>query len=92
MKTLNQYISESKIRIDDDWLNNEKPVETADGRQVIVTKIDISKVPNIIKGQVKMKEELFEYEWQDDGTCIKALDQMGNPKKPDDADKLTKKI
>lgn len=83
---------ESKIRIDDDWLNNEKPVETADGRQVIVTKIDISKVPNIIKGQVKMKEELFEYEWQDDGTCIKALDQMGNPKKPDDADKLTKKI
>ena len=63
---------------------------THDGRQVIITKIDYEQVPNIIHGQVKMKEKLFDYEWNDDGMCTKALDQMGNPKKPDEADKLVK--
>lgn len=96
MKTLKDYIiinniNESKGEdIDEQWLNDEKPVMTHDGRQVIITKIDYEQVPNIIHGQVKMKEKLFDYEWNDDGVCIKALDQMGNPKKPDEADKLVK--
>ena len=78
--------------IDQQWLNDEKPVMTADGRQVIVTSIEMKEVPNIIKGQVKMKDKLFEYEWYDDDTCSKALDQFGNPKKPDEADKLVKSV
>lgn len=96
MKSLAAYIrsiNETKgDDIDQQWLNDEKPVMTSDGRQVIVTKIDLKEVPNIIHGQVKMKEKLFDYEWYDDGTCLKALDQFGNPKKADDADKLVKAV
>ena len=96
MKSLTDYIkaiNETKGDvIDQQWLNDEKPVMTADGRQVIVTSIDMKEVPNVIKGQVKMKDKLFEYEWYDDGTCKKALDQFGNPKKADDSDKLVKSV
>lgn len=88
-----QKIMETKgDPIDDQWLNDEKPVMTKDGRQVIVVDIDMKEVPNIIKGQVKIKNKLFDYEWLDDGTCKKALDQLGNPKKPEDADSLVKAI
>lgn len=93
MKTLSEYLLESKgEKIDDQWLNDEKPVMTYDGRQVIVVSIDYSKVPNIIQGKVKMDEKLFDYEWQDDGICIKAIDRMGNPKKADYADALVKAV
>lgn len=94
MKSLSEYLmlEQKGSAIDDQWLNDEKPVMTKDGRQVIITKIDMKEVPNIIYGQVKMKEKLFDYEWYDDGTCKKALDQLGNPKKADDADILVKAI
>lgn len=94
MKDLEQFILEQNKGedIDDQWLNDEKPVMTSDGRQVIITKIDYDEVPNIIHGKVKMKDKLFEYEWNDDGTCIKALDNLGNPKKADEADKLVKAV
>ena len=86
-------VNESKGQpIDDQWLSDERPVQTKDGRQVIVTHIDMKEVPNIIHGNVKIKDKLFEYEWYDDGMCKKALDQMGNPKKPDEADALVKAI
>lgn len=93
MKTILEIINEAKgDNIDEQWLNDNKPVMTSDGRQAIITKVDYSVVPNVIYGQVKMKEKLFEYEWNDMGLCTKALDQMGNPKKPDDADKLVKAV
>lgn len=93
MKHLSTYLFEMKgDAIDDQWLNDEKPVMTKDGRQVIITSIDLKEVPNIIHGQVKMKDKLFEYEWLDDGTCQKAVDQLGNPKKTVDADNLVKAI
>lgn len=93
MKKLSEVVAEGKLEeIDDQWLNDEKPVMTADGRPAIITKIDMKEVPNIIYGQVKMKDKLFEYEWLEDGTCQKAIDQMGNPKKPDEADKLVKAV
>lgn len=77
-------------KIDDQWINDEKPVMTQDGRQAIIVKIDMKEVPNIIHGQVKMKNKLFDYEWDETGKCTKAVDQLGNPKRPDDADKLVK--
>jgi len=93
MIDLKDYILENKgDDIDEQWLNDEKPVMTSDGRQVIITKIDYDQVPNIIHGQVKMKEKLFDYEWNDIGICIKALDNLGNPKKADEADKLVKAV
>lgn len=78
--------------IDDQWLQDEKPVMTKNGKPVLVTKIDISEVPNIVIGQVKIGDAAFEYRWQDDGTCIKAVDNMGNPKQPDKNDALVKAI
>lgn len=78
--------------IDDQWINDENPVKTADGRQAIITDIDMKEVPNIIKGQVKFQTKLLDYEWQDNGICIKATDQYGNPKKPSEADNLVKEI
>lgn len=93
MKSLKEYINESKgDPIDDQWINDEKPVMTKDGRQAIIKTIDMDEVPNIIKGEVKWKDKLLEYEWTDDGTCTKALDMLGNPKKPDDSDRLVKAI
>ena len=76
MKSLTKFINEQKgDPIDDQWINDEKPVMTYDGRQVIITELDLKEVPNVIKGQVKMGSKLYEYEWLDDGTCQKALDQ-----------------
>ena len=37
-------------------------------------------------------EKLFDYEWQDSGICVKALDNIGNPKKCDESDNLVKAI
>lgn len=91
MKDIKTYIKEQKDEpIDDQWIQDEKPVMTQDGRQVIITKVDYKEVPNVIYGQVKMKDKLFDYEWLDDGTCRKALDRLGNPKKADEADNLVK--
>ena len=58
MKSLEEFIVEQKgDDIDEQWLNDEKPVMTKDGRQVMITKIDYDKVPNIIKGKVKWNEK-----------------------------------
>lgn len=93
MKNLSQYIKETKgDLIDDQWINDEKPVQTKDGRQVIITSVDMKKVPNIVIGQVKMKDKLFDYEWEDNGKCVKALDMYGNPKRPDESDNLIKAV
>lgn len=92
MKNFTDKINEVRGQhIDMQWLNDDKPVMTKDGRPVIVTKVDIEEVPNIIHGQVKMKDEnLQEYEWNDLGICLKAIDHLGNPKKPDESDNLVK--
>lgn len=90
MKSLEQYIAESKGQpINMEWIDNEKPVMTKDGRQAIVMDVDLSKIPNVIKGQVKMSNnKMMDYEWEENGKCIKSLDMYGNPKKPDDSDNL----
>ena len=91
MKKLSEYILEVKgDPIDDQWIQDENPVQTKDGRPVIITKVNYEEVPNIIIGQVKMGTKLFDYEWDDSGMCIKAIDRMGNPKKPDQSDNLVK--
>lgn len=91
MKTISQVINEQQNKpIDDQWLNDEKPVKTKGGNQVIITKIDMEQVPNIIYGKVKFGEELLEYEWDENGICQKALDQRGNPKRPTENDNLVK--
>jgi hypothetical protein len=91
MKKLSDFVLERRSApIDDQWLNDEKPVMTKDGRQAIILSINLKEVPNVIKGQVKMDDKLFDYEWLDDGTCVKALDRFGNPKKTSDNDTLVK--
>ena len=91
MKKFSEILNEQKGQpIDDNWINNEKPVQTKNGNQVIITKIDMSQVPNIIIGKVKLGEDLFEYAWDEKGFGHKALDKRGNPKKPDEGDMLVK--
>ena len=92
MKDLEQFILEQARQIDQAWLDNEKPVMTADGRTAVVLDINISKVPNVIKGQVKDGDKMCDYEWDDTGICLKATDEHGNPVKPDDGDKLVKAL
>lgn len=93
MKTLEQYIKEQKgDPIDDQWINDEKPVMTKDGRQAIILSINMKEIPNILIGQVKINDKMVEYNWLDDGICIKAVDRFGNPKKPDVNDNLVKAI
>lgn len=91
MKTLKQRINESiGSPIDAAWIDNENPVQTKDGRIAVVLDIDISKVPNVLKGQVKNGVNMTDYEWNDDGTCISATDERGNPIRPADEDTLVK--
>lgn len=97
MKSLKEYVHEDQINevsgnpIDDYWLNNNKPVMTKDGRKVKILDIDITKVPNVISGEVTMQNgKKFNYEWEDNGTCVTATDNIGNPKKPDENDNLVK--
>ena len=93
MKKLSDFILEHKGDIiDEQWLNDEKPVMTKDGRQAIILSINMKEIPNVIKGQVKIDDDLVEYEWLDNGVCVKALDRMGNPKKPTEGDTLVKAI
>lgn len=93
MKHITDILNESRgDTIDAQWINDEKPVITKDGRQVIITKVDIKEFPNVIYGQVKMKDKLFDFEWLDDGTCRKACDLIGNPKQPNESDNLVKGV
>ena len=91
MKSLEEYVTEAEgQQIDQEWLDNEKAVMTRDKRQAIILDIDISKVPNVIKGQVKKGEKLCDYEWDDTGHCTQATDEHGVPIKPDENDDLVK--
>lgn len=65
---------------------------TKNGNQVIVMDVDMSKIPNIIKGQVKVNDRVLEFEWEDNGTCVLARDNYGNVRKPEEDDMLVKKI
>jgi hypothetical protein len=94
MKHIKDYIINERKgdQIDEQWLNDEKPVMTKDGRQVIILKVNFENVPNVIIGQVKMEDKLFDYEWLDNGICIKAVDRFGNPKRTSQDDILVKAI
>ena len=93
MKTLEQFVNEHKGQaIDDQWINDEKPVMTKDGRKVEILSVNMKEVPNIIIGQIKDGNKVLNYKWEDDGTCISAEDKLGNPTKPTKDDDLVKGI
>lgn len=90
MRNLSQ-IYESTIRlIDDQWINDDKPVCTRDGRKVYIMGIDMSQVPNVLKGAVSMNGRTFDFEWYDTGECKYAVDNIGNPCRPSEKDDLCK--
>ena len=93
MKTLSQIINEHKGQpIDDQWINDEKPVMTKDGRAVTVLSVDMKSVPNIIIGQIQDGDKILNFKWEDDGTCISAENKLGNPERPTEDDTLVKAI
>ena len=62
MKKLSDFVLERKGEpIDDQWLNDEKPVMTKDGRQAIILDINLKEIPNVIKGKVIIEYEFFYY-------------------------------
>lgn len=90
MKKLSEFVNESSEDIDEQWINDDKPVQTKDGRQAIIKRIDMTKVPNVLIGTVKIGDKLVDYEWDEYGKCLKATDQYGAGKRPDDSDRLIK--
>lgn len=90
MKKLSEFVNESSEDIDEQWINDDKPVKTKDGRQAIIKRIDMTKVPNVLIGTVKIGDKLVDYEWDEYGKCLKAKDQYGAGKRPDDSDRLIK--
>lgn len=93
MKTLNQYINEHKGQpIDDQWINDENPVMTRDGRKVEILSVNMKEVPNVIIGQITDGDKVLNFKWEDDGTCISAEDKIGNPVRPSREDDLVKAI
>lgn len=93
MKTLEQFVNEHKGQpIDDQWINDENPVMTRDGRKVEVLSVNMHEVPNIIIGQIKDGDKVLNFKWEDDGTCISAEDKIGNPVRPTREDDLVKAI
>lgn len=96
MKSIKDFLVESIKDIQtsnlEQWINDDKLVETYDKRQVIVKNIDLSVYPNKILGCVKIKDSLFDFEWNLKGECLKATDEFGNPKEPEEKDYLVKKL
>ena len=93
MKTLEQFVNEHKGQpIDDQWINDENPVMTRDGRKVEILSVNMKEVPNIIIGQIKDGDKVLNFKWEDDGTCISAEDKIGNPVRPTRKDDLVKAI
>lgn len=93
MKTLEQFVNEHKGQpIDDQWINDENPVMTRDGRKVEILSVNMKEVPNVIIGQIKDGNKVLNFKWEDDGTCISAEDKIGNPVRPSREDDLVKAI
>ena len=93
MKTLEQFVNEHKGQpIDDQWINDENPVMTRDGRKVEILSVNMKEVPNIINGQIKDGDKVLNFKWEDDGTCISAEDKICNPVRPSREDDLVKAI
>jgi hypothetical protein len=93
MKTLEQFVNEHKGQpIDDQWINDENPVMTRDGRKVEILSVNMKEVPNVIIGQIKDGDKVLNFKWEDDGTCISAEDKIGNPVRPTREDDLVKAI
>lgn len=90
MKSLSLFLEMRGNALDQKWLDAKKPVITKDGRNAIIEKIDYSSVPNKLIGKVSVNDELFDFEWDDSGICLKASDKMGNSCKPSEKDNLVK--
>lgn len=77
--------------VDSDWLDNDKPCCTADGRPVVIDDVDISQVPNVVTGRVDYGDGKYaDYKWNDDGTCTVAADAMNRPVQASTMDYLCK--
>jgi hypothetical protein len=90
MRSLSLFLEMRGGVLDQKWLDTRKPVITKDGRNAIIEKIDYSSVPNKLIGKVSVNDNLFDFEWDDSGICLKASDKMGNACKPTENDNLVK--
>ena len=96
MKELSQYISESipsSMKLDMEWIDNEKPVHTKSGIDVKIDSIDMKEIPNQLHGTAFYASGPVEgWVWDETGKCLQAKDEKGNPFRPGEDETLTKKI
>lgn len=102
MKSLTQYIAEhisvyeqstSSIKLDMEWIDNDKPVHTKSGIDVKIDSVDMKEIPNQIHGTAYYSSGPIEgWIWDETGRCLQAKDEKGNPFRPGDEETLVKKM
>lgn len=76
--------------IDMEWIDNDRPVITADGYEAKIDRVDMSEVPNQLIGKVYFNNGPQDWVWDETGKCLQCKDEHGNPFKPGDKEVLLK--
>ena len=95
MKKLIDVLRESQNKnsdsLDMDWINNDKPVITKGGYEAKIDDVDMTKIPNQLKGHVYTENgEIDGWVWDETGKCIQCKDKYGNGYRPGDEETLLK--
>lgn len=94
MKKLSQIVNEmpDPNKLDMDWINNNRAVITKLGIEAKIDDIDMTKIPNQLKGKVYYETgEVDGWIWDETGKCIQCKDKYGNGYRPGDEETLLKK-
>ena len=94
MKKLSQIVNEmtNSNKLDMDWINNNGAVITKLGIEAKIDDVDMTKIPNQLKGKVYYKTgEVDGWIWDETGKCIQCKDKYGNGYRPSDEETLLKK-
>lgn len=96
MKALKQYILEqftSFVKLDMEWIDNDKPVHTKSGIDVKIDSVDMKEIPNQLHGTAYYSSGPIDgWVWDETGKCLQCKDEKGNPFRPGDEEMLLKKI
>lgn len=93
MKKLSQILNEvaNSDKLDMDWINNDRPVITKSGHEAKIDDVDMTHIPNQLKGKVYYETgEVDGWIWDETGKCIQCKDKYGNGYRPGEEETLLK--
>lgn len=96
MKRLTDIIRENQDKknpdsLDMDWINDDGPVITKGGYEAKIDDVDMTKIPNQLKGHVYTSDgEIDGWIWDETGKCIQCKNKFGNGYRPGDEETLLK--